>query len=153
MPDDRKVYERERMRRKTWYLPNPEGDLPIPDAKRILRVIGAGDSTSYLIGGASIFNQASPGLSCVVGDDYVGTGVCGFRTPQGDRPYSCRWTFDRRITFSTRGNLRESEFTEGDVLLDKNVFRGALCAYPFVGLKSSESERATSVFFEKGMSP
>lgn len=49
--------ESELTRRKAWYLPNPYSSLPVPEAKRISRVIGVGDSASYLIGGASIFKR------------------------------------------------------------------------------------------------
>jgi 2-polyprenyl-3-methyl-5-hydroxy-6-metoxy-1,4-benzoquinol methylase len=44
-------------RQTAWYLPNPNQNLPTPEEARIRRVIGAPDSTSYLIGGAAIFKR------------------------------------------------------------------------------------------------
>jgi len=40
--------------RHSWYLPDPRSALPVPEAARIVRVIGVGDRNSYLLGGATI---------------------------------------------------------------------------------------------------
>jgi 2-polyprenyl-3-methyl-5-hydroxy-6-metoxy-1,4-benzoquinol methylase len=45
------------VRRKAWYIPDPNDGLDIPQDVRIERVIGSSDRISYLIGGASIFKR------------------------------------------------------------------------------------------------
>jgi hypothetical protein len=45
------------VRRRAWYLPDPENDLTIPEESRIRRVIGVGDRTSYILGGASTYKR------------------------------------------------------------------------------------------------
>lgn len=42
------------IRRKAWYFPDSYPSLSIPEDLRIRRVIGTPDTTSYLVGGASI---------------------------------------------------------------------------------------------------
>jgi 2-polyprenyl-3-methyl-5-hydroxy-6-metoxy-1,4-benzoquinol methylase len=44
-------------RKTAWYLPNPTQNLPTPEEARIRRVIGAPDSSNYLIGGGAIFKR------------------------------------------------------------------------------------------------
>jgi len=49
--------ERKDRLRSAWYLPDPDGAIPVPDATRIARVIGNTDSFNYLLGGASNFKR------------------------------------------------------------------------------------------------
>jgi SAM-dependent methyltransferase len=44
----------QRSYRHAWYFPDPRRLAPLPEAHRIMRVIGAADMDSYLYGGASL---------------------------------------------------------------------------------------------------
>lgn len=44
-------------KRTAWYLPDPDLPVAVPEGKRIARVIGVADDTSYSIGGASIYKR------------------------------------------------------------------------------------------------
>src|SRR6266850_1795777 len=49
--------DREKVRRRAWYLPNPMNDLPVPEEARIRRAIGVPDSASFVIGGAAVYKR------------------------------------------------------------------------------------------------
>src|SRR5207253_500357 len=45
------------VRRRAWYLPDANNDLPIPEESRICRVIGVGDQSSYVLGGTTTYKR------------------------------------------------------------------------------------------------
>ena len=49
--------DREKVRRRAWYLPNPMDNLPVPEEARIRRAIGVPDSASFVIGGAAVYKR------------------------------------------------------------------------------------------------
>jgi len=49
--------ERDKIRQRAWFLPDPKDDLPVPSDMQIRRVIGNSDRTNFLIGGASIYKR------------------------------------------------------------------------------------------------
>ena len=57
-------------RLRSWSFPNPADDsIPVPDGVRISRVIGAEDSTNYLLGGASLVDR----FDTLLGERYEAT--------------------------------------------------------------------------------